>query len=209
VTEKTNGGLSNGSAPAAGDSPAAGGGSDFTLVPLSAVPQQDISWCRPGRIPRGMVTVLAGHQKIGKAFVACKIAATITRGGKFPGSKRKTKRGHVVVINTEDHAQQVLRPRIAAAGGDLKRVHIVEGQSNLSVENLIEKLEPELDKIPYLRALILDPITSAVALNRNSADVLAGLGALSARRNIAVIVVVHLNKSAGARAISQVSGSFE
>jgi hypothetical protein len=32
---------------------------------------------------------------------------------------------------------------------------------------------------------------------------------LAARRNIAVIVVVHLNKSAGARAISGVSGSFE
>jgi hypothetical protein len=45
----------------------------------------------------------------------------------------------------------------------------MQGQANLSVANLIEKLEPELDKIKYLRALILDPITSAVALNRNSA----------------------------------------
>jgi hypothetical protein len=113
VSEKTNGGLS-----AAGDSPAAGGGSDFTLVPLSTLPQQAIRWCWPNRIPRGMVTVLAGYQKSGKTFVACKIAATITRGRKFPGSKRKARRGHVVMINNEDHAQQILRPRIAAAGGD-------------------------------------------------------------------------------------------
>jgi putative DNA primase/helicase len=187
--------------------------SGFALIPLSTLPQQEISWCWPNRIPRGMVTVLAGYQKSGKSMVACSIAATITCGGKFPGSKREAKRGHVVMINNEDHPQQVLRPRIAAAGGDLSRLHIMQGQANLSAANLIEKLEPKLDKIPYLRALILDPITSAVSLNRNSGDhvrgVLAGLGALAARRNIAVIVVVHLNKSAGPRAISQVSGSFE
>jgi hypothetical protein len=96
VSEKTNGGLSNGSTPAAGDGPAAGGGSDFTLVPLSTVPQQAISWCWHRRIPRGMVTVLAGYQKSGKTFVACKIAATITRGRKFPGCKRKTKSAVVI-----------------------------------------------------------------------------------------------------------------
>ena len=52
----------------------------------------------------------------------------------------------MVIINNEDDAQRVLGPRIAAAGGDLKRVHIRQGRSNLSVANLIEKLEPELDK---------------------------------------------------------------
>jgi putative DNA primase/helicase len=187
--------------------------SDFALVPLSTVPRQAISWCWPRRIPRGMVTVLAGYQKSGKSLVACSIAATITCGRKFPGSKHQAKDGHVVILNNEDDAEHVLGPRIAAAGGDLHRVRILQGQANLSAANLIEKLEPELDKIKYLRALILDPMTSVVALNRNSADhvrgVLAALGALAARRNIAVIVVVHLNKSAGSRTISRVSGSFE
>jgi putative DNA primase/helicase len=190
--------------------------SGFSLIPLSTVPQQEISWCWPGRIARGMVTVLAGYQKTGKSLVACNIAATITRGGKFPAGEGEAKRGHVIMINGEDDPQQMLRPRIAAAGGDLKRVHILRGQRNLSITDFIEKLEREIakKKVKYLRALILDPATSVVSLNRNSADqvrgVLAALGALAARRNIAVMVVVHLNKkNAGARAISQISGSFE
>jgi putative DNA primase/helicase len=193
--------------------PTQGDGSDLALIPLSTLPQQAISWCWPGRIARGMVTVLAGYPKSGKSLVVCNLAATITCGRTFPGSKHQAKDGHVVILNNEDDAEHVLGPRIAAAGGDLNRVRILQGQANLSAANLIEKLEPELDKIKYLRALFLDPATSVVALNRNSGDhvrgVLTALGALAARRNIAVIVVVHLNKSGGARAISQVSGSFE
>jgi putative DNA primase/helicase len=190
-----------------------GQASGFVLVPLSALPRKELTWCWPGRIAQGMVTVFAGYQKSGKSLVACNIAATITRGGEFPAGEGEAKRGHVVIINNEDDAQRVLSPRIAAAGGDLRRTCILRGQPNLSVANLIEKLEPKLAKIPYLRALILDPATSAISINRNSADqvrgVLAALGALAARRNIAIIVVVHLNKSTGARTISRVSGSFE
>jgi putative DNA primase/helicase len=185
----------------------------FSLVPLSSLPQVAIRWRWPKRIPRGMVTVIAGYQKAGKSLVVSSIAATITRGGKFPAGEGKAKRGHVIIINNEDDPQQILGPRIAAAGGDLKRVHVMKGGPNLSVANLVEKLEPEIEKLKYLRAVILDPITGVVALNRNSADhvrgVLAALGTLAARHNIAIIVVVHLNKSKGARAISRVSGSFE
>jgi hypothetical protein len=53
-----------------------------------------------------MVTVLAGYQKTGKSLVACNIAATITRGGKFPAGEGEAKRGHVIMINGEDDPQQ-------------------------------------------------------------------------------------------------------
>jgi hypothetical protein len=185
----------------------------FSLVPLSSLPQQAIRWRWPKRIPRGMVTVIAGYQKVGKSLVACNIAATITCGSKFPAGEGTARRGHVIMVNNEDDPQQILGPRIAAASGDLSRVHVMNGQANLSVTNLIDKLEPEMVKTKYLRAVILDPITGVVALNRNSADhvrgVLTALRALAARHNVAITVVVHLNKSKGARAISRVSGSFE
>jgi putative DNA primase/helicase len=206
--------ISNGSASISGLKDAAPiEPSGLSLVPLSSVPYRSIIWRWPKRIARGIVTVIAGHQKAGKSLVVCNIAATITRGGRFPAGEGEAKRGHVVIINNEDDAGQILRPRIAAAGGDLKRIHVIKGQANLSATNLIEELEPKIATIKNLRALILDPITSFVALNRNSADhvrsVLTALGALAARRNIAVIVVVHLNKGSGGRAMSRISGSFE
>jgi AAA domain len=61
--------------------------------------------------------------------------------------------------------------------------------------------------------VILDPVTSVLSISRNNADdvraVLTGLGNLAARYGIAIIAVVHLNKSGRGQAISQVSGSFE
>src|ERR1700722_8592023 len=79
-----------------------GQASGFVLVPLSALPRKELTWCWPGRIAQGMVTVFAGYQKSGKSLVACNIAATITRGGEFPAGEGEAKRGHVVIINNED-----------------------------------------------------------------------------------------------------------
>jgi RecA-family ATPase len=107
----------------------------------------------------------------------------------------------------------MLGPRLAAAGADLNRIHIPNSRWVLNRTNLVEKLESEIKKIQYLRALILDPITSVLSISRNNADdvraVLTGLGNLAARYGIAIIAVVHLNKSGRGQAFSQVSGSFE
>ena len=61
----------------------------FSLVPLSSLPQVAIRWRWPKRIPRGMVTVIAGYQKAGKSLVVSSIAATITRGRDFPADKAR------------------------------------------------------------------------------------------------------------------------
>jgi acetyl/propionyl-CoA carboxylase alpha subunit len=66
--------------------------SGFSLIPLTQVPAQDIRWCWPERIPRGMVTLIAGYPKSGKSLVACKIAATITNGGNFPHKEGAARR---------------------------------------------------------------------------------------------------------------------
>ena len=186
---------------------------EFGLVQLSELAQTSIPWRWPQRIPTGMVTVLAGYQKTGKSLVACNFAATITRGRRFPAGEGSAKRGHVIIINNEDDPRQMLGPRLAAAGADLHRIHVPNSRWFLNRTNLIEKLESEIKKIQHLRALILDPITSLLSISRNNADdvraVLTGLGSLAARYRIAIIAVVHLNKSGRGQAISQISGSFE
>src|SRR5262245_19605086 len=77
-----------------------------------------------GRIPKRTITIIAGHQKSGKSLVSCAIAATISRGGSFPCSKRLAKRGRVNILNAEDDPATVLRHRLAAAGADLSRTVI-------------------------------------------------------------------------------------
>jgi putative DNA primase/helicase len=192
---------------------AKGEDSGFSLIPLIQAPAQDIRWCWTERIPRGMVTLLAGYPKSGKSLVACKIAATITTGGNFPHKEGTAKRGDVIIINNEDNAQQILMPRLLAAGADLKRVHIPNSQSTLGGEAFISALDKQIGKIGHVRLLILDPLTGVVLLSRNDADqvrnFLGALNLLAARRKIAILAVAHLAKSGHRCSMLQVAGSFE
>src|SRR5579863_8890777 len=45
----------------------------------------DVQWLWPGRIPRGMVTLIEGAEGAGKSFVALDIAARVSRGLGWPG----------------------------------------------------------------------------------------------------------------------------
>jgi putative DNA primase/helicase len=186
----------------------------LSLVSLDEVAVKDISWCWPGRIPRGMVTLIAGYPKSGKSLVACKIAAIVTKGGKFPHNEGQAKRGHVIIINNEDDVQQIQMPRLLAAGADRKRIHTPTAQSrSSSAEAFLYDIDQAIEKIDHPRAVILDPLTSVVAVSRNNADevrnFLNALNLLAAKHKIAVIVVAHLTKSTHGRSIFQVAGSFE
>jgi putative DNA primase/helicase len=157
--------------------------------------------------------MIAGDAKTGKSLIACRIAATISRGGKFPFEEGEAMRGHVIIINPEDDPRSILRPRLEAAGADLKRIHIPEEQWASDSSALIESLRRELPKVPYLRAVILDPITALCSVSRNNSDqvrqFLTQLGALAAKNNIAIVAIVHLNKNKAGRASTRIAGSFE
>src|SRR5579863_10600519 len=45
----------------------------------------DVQWLWPGRIPRGMVTLVEGAEGAGKSFVALDVAARVSRGLGWPG----------------------------------------------------------------------------------------------------------------------------
>lgn len=183
------------------------------LVTLNSVQALPTSWLWADRIPMGMVTVLAGDAKAGKSLVTCKIAATVSRGQQFPFTEGEARRGHVVLINAEDDAARILRPRLEAAGADLQRIHIPAQQSRLTRRLTLDALRQELRNIPHLRLVILDPVTAVLPVNRNNADqvreVLTELAAIASSYRTAIIAVVHLNKSKAGGAKNRISGSFE
>jgi hypothetical protein len=172
-----------------------------------------MSWLWHRRIPTGTVTVIEGQQKCGKSLIGCSIAATVTRGGLFPCSKRAAQRGRVIIINPEDDQATVLSPRLAAAGSDLNRIVVPKDGWPSDTSLFIKWLEEEIKRVKRVRVVILDPMTGIVSINRNNADqvraVLTALSGVAARHDIAVVVVVHLNKSGGTQALMRASGSFE
>jgi hypothetical protein len=79
-----------------------------------------------GRFFRGKLGFIAGEPGLGKSQIAIHMAATISHGGKWPRDEGKARRGDVIYISAEDRAADTIRPRLEAAGADLKRVHIIE-----------------------------------------------------------------------------------
>jgi len=190
-------------------------------------PLKNIHWLWPFRIPRGMLTVLAGNVGVGKSLVAIDVAARITRGRTWPDADDEGKStlragaGRVVFFAAEDlPADTIFWPRMTAAGADIRRICLVEGVRQKGESGLpqpftlsdLDLLEERIKTIKRLRLIVIDPIMSYVGATETNLDasvrsVMMPLAALAARCNVAVLCVMHLNKKTTEEAIYRVGGS--
>lgn len=187
---------------------------------LADIEPEPIRWLWRGRFPLGKLSQLVGHPGLGKSQVLASIAAAVTTGAPWPDGSPNTSQGSVIVITVEDDAADTLRPRYEAAGADLTRVHFVkavlsapttERTFNLRID--LNALERAIEEIGNVRLVIIDPLTSFIpGLDPNKTvdvrGVLDPLNQLAARRNTAIVGVLHLNKGEHGRAIEKVSGSM-
>jgi putative DNA primase/helicase len=194
----------------------------FDLVRLADVEPEAMEFLWPGRIPVGKVTMLAGDPGLGKSFLTMLLASLVSTGGDWPDGAGSAPLGSVLVIQAEDGWGDTVRPRLDAAGADTTRIHGVRGirlpDGSLSPYSLVrdlDALEEAADRLGDLRLVIIDPVTAylgtkAEAESRN-AEIRGVLGPLSdwaERRNVAVVMVTHLNKGSGTKAIYRATGSL-
>jgi hypothetical protein len=89
-------------------------------------------WIWESVIPRGAMTLLTGESAIGKSFLMLDVAARVTRGQHglqdLPrGLSANVPPGEVLLLAEANDLEDMIRPRLFAAGADLARVHIVTG----------------------------------------------------------------------------------
>ncbi|HEY6285814.1 MAG TPA: AAA family ATPase [Ktedonobacteraceae bacterium] len=150
-------------------------------TPLSEIKTQHITWLWENRIPQGKITLLEGDPGMGKSLLAIAIAAHISTGRPMPGDST-CKIGSVILIAPEDGAADTIKPRMAAAGGDLSRIHLLNTVECLDV-NDVKKLK--LYQKPFSLAqnlfeleqaiiqtkailVVLDPLTAVLGHNIDS-----------------------------------------
>ncbi|MGA2678702.1 MAG: AAA family ATPase [Sedimentisphaerales bacterium] len=63
------------------------------IVSLDKVTPLEIDWLWPNRVPMGMLTLIAGDPGVGKSFLTLYMAATVSRGGEWPGGEQRTEDG--------------------------------------------------------------------------------------------------------------------
>ena len=190
---------------------------------MDGIEAEPVVWLWPDRIPTKLVTA-AGPPGDGKSQVSLALAATVTTAGRWPDGTPCEPAGSVVLICGEDDAADTIKPRLLAAGADVTRVHVLDGTTDARgrrrpwlMEDGADALDAlcgriEAEGAPSVRLVVIDPITAYVGSKdgHSTSDVrglLAPLMALADRRHLTVFAVTHLNKSAGADAMSRVTGS--
>lgn len=187
------------------------------------VQRKPIRWLWPGRIARGKVTLIAGDPGLGKSQITASLAATVTRGGGWPGGGRCDP-GAVLFLSAEDDPEDTLRPRLEAVGTDLEQCYIAgnvrdkdergnERVRTLSLKADLNRLAETVQSIGNVAMIVIDPITAYLGNvdSHKTSDVralLAPLAELATWFGLAIVGVTHLNKSQAQEAMQRVTGSL-
>ncbi len=200
--------------------PRVGGDDGLVVTRMSEVEIKQVEWLWPERIPAAMLTLIAGDPGLGKSTIALYIAAMLTRGLAMVGGGPATT-GEVIWLTSEDDVSRVLKPKLLAAGADMEKVHVVEGirsgQSDdpfpFSLDVDLPKLERFIVNSPSVRLVVIDPLLSFMGEadyihHQEVRKVLAAVKAMSERRGVTVIGIMHLNKSMGGTVLQRLTGSM-
>ena len=192
----------------------------FVMVRASDVEMKPVRWTWDQRMPAGALTLLAGREGLGKSTLSLWAAARLTRG-ELPGMYERTPKS-VMVVATEDGWAHTIRPRLMAAGADLDRVLFMRHQTaEGKVQDAVLEFPLHVDLLRQAVAVtaddivlvILDPLMSRLNSRLDShrdADVRQGLEPLVSFADdtgVAVLGLIHLNKSQGVDPLTAVMGS--
>ena len=194
------------------------------IVRLCDVQPEQVEWLWHGRIALGKLTLIAGDPGLGKSFLTLDMAARVSTGRDWPDCTNKMGAGGVVLLNAEDGIADTIRPRLDAAGADVKQIIAVEAisivrdnlrtdQRTFDLSQDINALELAIQSVAHCRLVVIDPVTAYLGgvdshKNAEIRGLLAPLGALATRHGVAVVAVTHLNKSNGGPAIYRAMGSL-
>lgn len=188
-------------------------------VSAASIKPVAIRWLWPGWLAKGKLHILAGAGGAGKTTLLISLIATITKGGRWPDGSRCSEPGNALIWSSEDDPADTLVPRLAAAGADLNRVHIIQGRINAQGEadpfdpaNDIALLKATANEIGGVSLLMLDPIVSAVKGDMHKANdvrrALQGVVDFAEQNLCAVVGISHFAKGgAGSSPADRVIGS--
>ena len=167
------------------------------LQTIASVQPREAEYLAEPYLPRGMITILAGHAGQGKTTLALWLASHVSNGDLMPGGQP----GNVYYFTTENDESIVLRPRLEAMGARLDKVMVMREdtrQLTLTDPRLFE-MHKIFGSKPDL--IVFDPVQSYVGkkLDMNRTDdvryMMDNLNKLLRVTNAAVVLICHTKKA--------------
>ena len=198
------------------------GESELVFSSLKGIEPKAVRFLVPGYVPCGMMGMIAGEGGHGKSMATLELAAALSVGRcAFGLDYPAPQKGKTLLISCEDDWERTIVPRLAALGADFTNVLRVEGVRMKKGGKALDfhmghfrELERALVANPDIKLIVIDPagayIGRAGVNDNHDADLRAVLGPLSEAANrtgATVLLIKHLNKSAGVSAVQRVGGS--
>ena len=192
-------------------------GHDLEIVTLADVEIEEVEWLWDSRIARGKLTMFIGEPESGKSFASLSLAARLSKGMPLPNATTSCVTGDTLILSSEDGLADTITPRFLKQGGDLSRVHFIQGHKDgtmFSLASDIPTLERALARYPDTRMIVIDPLNAYLGVDTDShrdSDVrriLSPLCDFADRTKVAVVGIMHLTKDNRKTAINRASGSI-
>jgi len=195
---------------------------ELQVEALDGIRPKPIRYLVKDRIPSGMMGLFAGEGGEGKSVTMMELCSAVTVGRcAFGLDYPDPARGRVLLISCEDDWESTVVPRLAALGADLSKILRVQGVRMKADGQTLDfhlghfrELKRLLMTHPDIRLVVIDPAGAYIGragVNENrDAELRTILGPLSEAANASgatILLVKHLNKSAGVSAVQRVSGS--
>jgi putative DNA primase/helicase len=187
------------------------------VMQMSEIEEEEVDWLWKGFLARNKVHVIAGAGATMKSTLTLSMAATVTRGGKWPDGTR-CPRGNVILWTGEDDLGDTVKPRFRFAGGDQDRCTVLTGVRDEEGERAFDPaqdlgmLERVCAQLGEVSLIIIDPIVVIVQKDNNSvSDVrraLMPLMHLAKKYHAVILGIQHFNKgSKGKDPVERITGS--
>jgi putative DNA primase/helicase len=193
------------------------------LTKLSDVQPLPIKFLWHNRIPSGMASLFVGDPGFGKTWLAYDCSARVSRGAPWPDmngfSENKAPLGSVVLLSAEDDIRYTIRPRLDSLGADPNKIVALEGIKTKSgkkffnLQHDLLSLRQAILSLRDCRLVVIDPLSAYFGLGRDSykdtevRSILAPLIAVVEETGVALIMIMHLNKSYNLKAVHRISSS--
>jgi hypothetical protein len=175
-----------------------------------------------GYLSFGMLAMLSGDPDSGKTFIALAIAAALSNG-QIPASGETCTPVSTLYLSQENAAEYVIKPRFDALGGNSNRFHLLRGSvqgtgADTARAGITLKDIALLDQAiahTHAKLIVIDPIQSYLGADvdahksNETRPVMDGLIALAERNDACGLIVRHLSKASGGRAIHRGLGSID
>lgn len=189
---------------------------------FSEIPKIPLEWLWPGRFPLGMLSLIAGQQGQGKSTFTTWMACRLSRGDFWPDGPGFDRPVDTLIITSEDPAEQVIKYRIEAGGGDDSHIFQMDSildkgeEFSFDFNKHLPELEDNLAKNPNMKFAIIDPLASHMGGELDASDMnrvrwsLSGLARCAKNFNICIVGIGHFKKNEDVdEVLNKIAGSYQ